>query len=554
MPAWSEAPIPPAMVQRAVSDGSIPEGEGAERRRIAKHAGIVGTGTLLSRLLGLVRDQTIAAVFSRAVTDAFFVAFTIPNVLRQLLAEGAIQNAVLPVLVDVREKEGEDAARRFFRAVRGMSLLALFGATAAGVGFAPVLVDLFAGGYADVPGQLERTVDLTRWVFPYIICMGTAALGSAALNTHGRFVATSFAPGLLNICFVVFSLSLPGLLGARGYDTGLALAFGALAGGVLQVVAQWPSLRRIGYLEAPLLDFKHPAMREVFRRMGPMLFGIGVYYVDVLLARRFLSELGLGAQSYFTWAMRLCDFPQGIFVMALQAAALPSLARLAARGELDELGRTFGFGMRLALFVAIPATALFVGLSEPLVVLLFQRGEFGAESATETARALVAQGAGVWLIAAVRQLLGVYYAVGDTRTPVIVAAVDLVVFVVLALALRGPFGHVGVSWAITGSGAVQALLLLLLLQKRLPSIRSGGVLASIARVIVASGVGLVGARATADALAPAPDAGGLARALPGLTGTLVFGVLFLLAAALFRSPELGTLWREASRRFGRRRA
>jgi putative peptidoglycan lipid II flippase len=541
------------MVQRAVNDARSPEGEGAERRRIAKYAGIVGAGTLLSRLLGLVRDQTIAAVFSRSVTDAFFVAFTIPNVLRQLLAEGAIQNAVLPVLVEVREKEGEDAARRFFRAIRGMSLLALFAVTAAGVGFAPVLVELFAGGYADVPGQLERTVELTRWVFPYIICMGTAALGSAALNTHGRFMATSFAPGLLNICFVVFALALPGALGARGYDTGLALAFGALAGGVLQVVAQWPSLRRIGYLQAPLFDFRHPGVRVVLRRMGPMLFGIGVYYVDVLLARRFLSELGLGAQSYFTWAMRLCDFPQGIFVMALQAATLPSLARLAARGELDELGRTFGFGMRLALFVAIPATALFVGLSEPLVVLLFQRGEFGAESASETARALVAQGAGVWLIAAVRQMLGVYYAVGDTRTPVIVAAVDLVVFVVLALALRGPLGHVGVGWALTGSGAVQALLLLLLLQKRVPSVRSGGVLASIARVLLASGVALVGARATAGVLAHAPDAGGLARALPGVAGTLVFGLLFLLAAALLRSPELGTLYREASRRLRRRR-
>jgi putative peptidoglycan lipid II flippase len=285
-----------------------------------------------------------------------------------------------------------------------------------------------------------------------------------------------------------------------------------------------------------------------------MLFGIGVYYVDVLLARRFLSELGLGAQSYFTWAMRLCDFPQGIFVMALQAAALPSLARLAARGELDELGRTFAFGMRLALFVAIPATALFVGLSEPLVVLLFQRGQFGAESAAETARALVAQGAGVWLIAAVRQLLGVYYAVGDTRTPVLVAAVDLVVFVVLALALRGPLGHVGVGWAITGSGAVQALLLLVFLRRRLPSLHARELLASLARVLVASGAGIVAGRTTAGALAHDADAGALARALPGVAGGLAFGGAFLLAAALLKSPELGTLRRELGRRLARRRS
>ncbi|HEV8549136.1 MAG TPA: murein biosynthesis integral membrane protein MurJ, partial [Polyangiaceae bacterium] len=400
--------------------------EAGERRLIAKRAGIVAAGTLLSRALGLVRDQTIAAMFSRAVTDAFFVAFTIPNVLRQLLGEGAVQNAVLPVLVKVREQEGEAAAMRFFRAARGVSLLSLVVVTALGVGFAEPLVHLFAGGYASVPGELERTVLLTRWVFPYILCMGTAALGAAALNTHQRFVATSLAPGLLNVSFVALALLLPGWFGARGYEPGLALAAGALLGGVMQVVAQWPSLAKIGYLERPSLAFADPGVREVGRRMTPLLFGMGVYYVDVVIARRLLSELGLGAQSYFGWAMRLCDFPQGIFVMALQAASLPSFSRLAARGDREELGRTFAFGMRLALFAAIPATALFVGLAEPLVVLLFQRGEFDSVSARETANALVAQGAGVWLVSAVRQLLSLYYALGDTRTPVLVAATDLV--------------------------------------------------------------------------------------------------------------------------------
>lgn len=528
--------------------------EGGERRNIAKRAGIVAAGTLLSRVLGLVRDQTMAAVFSRAVTDAFFVAFTIPNVLRQLLAEGAVQNAVLPVLVKIREREGEAAADRFFRAVRGLSLVVLVATTALGIGFAPTLVSLFAGGYADVPGQIERTVLLTRWVFPYILCMGTAAIGSAALNAYHRFTATSLAPGLLNVSFIALALLLPPLLGARGYEPGLALAAGALLGGVLQVVAQWPSLRAIGYLKAPSLELGHPGVREVVRRMGPMLFGIGVYYIDVMLARRFLSELGLGAQSYFGWAMRLCDFPQGIFVMALSAAALPSLSRLAARGEEAELGRTFAFGMRLALFVAIPATALFVGLAEPLVVLLFQRGEFDALSARETGRALVAQGAGVWLIAAVRQLLSVYYAMGDTRTPVIVAALDLCAFIGLSLLLRGPLGHVGVGWAVTGAGALQALLLAVLIVRRLPSVRGQGVFGSALRAVAASVGAVFAGRFVAAALRPDGDAGGLARALPGLLGALTFGFAFLAGAALLRSPELITLGHEIRKRLARRAA
>jgi putative peptidoglycan lipid II flippase len=513
---------------------------------------VVAAGTLLSRLLGLGRDQTIAAMFPRAVTDAFFVAFTIPNVLRQLLGEGAVQNAVLPVLVKVREAQGEDAARRFFRAVRGVSLLALIAVTALGVGFAPTLVELFAGGYANVEGQLERTVLLTRWVFPYILFMGTAALGAAALNTHHRFVATSFAPGLLNVSFIALALLLPGWLGAHGYETGLALAAGALLGGVLQVVAQWPSLKAIGYLQAPAFALSHPGVREIGRRMAPLLFGMGVYYVDVVLARRFLSELGVGAQSYFSWAMRLCDFPQGIFVMALQAAALPSLARLAARGDQVELGRTFAFGMRLGLFVAIPATALFVGLAEPLVVLLFQRGEFDGESARETARALVAQGAGVWLVAAVRQLLAVYYALGDTKTPVYVAATDLAVFILLALTLRGPLGHVGVGWAVTGASAVQALLLAALLVQRLPSIRHEGILGSMARTVAASGFAWLVASRVAPLFAGGADAGPFLRMVPGLLGSLAFALAFLVAAWLLKSPELRTLAAELRGRLTRR--
>jgi putative peptidoglycan lipid II flippase len=280
---------------------------------------------------------------------------------------------------------------------------------------------------------------------------------------------------------------------------------------------------------------------------------MGVYYVDVMLARRFLSELGVGAQSYFGWAMRLCDFPQGIFVMALSAAALPSLSRLAARGDHAELGRTFAFGMRLALFVAIPATALFVGLAEPLVVLLFQRGAFGAESARETASALVAQGLGVFLVAAVRQLLSVYYALGDTRTPVLVAALDLCAFIGLAFGLRSIFGHVGVGLAVSGASGVQALLLAILLARKRPEVLGHGVLASAARVLVASGGAVAAGRFVAGRFA-AGGGSALDRALPGIFGSLAFGASFLLLAALLRSPELITLRDELRKRLTRGKA
>lgn len=524
----------------------------SEQQKITGRAGVVALGTLLSRVLGLGRDQAIAALFPRPVTDAFFVAFLIPNVLRQLLAEGAVQNAVLPVLAKIKERDGDDAARAFFRAARGLSLSILLVVSALGVVFAPTLVSLFADGYKDYPGQYERTVTLTRWVFPYIFFMGTAALGVAALNTYQRFVATSFAPALLNVSFILLGLGLPAYLGARGYDPALALAVAVIGGGVMQMVAQWPSLRKIGFLQRPTLELGHPGVREALRRMGPALIGMGVYYVDVVLARRFLSELGPGSQSYFAWALRLCDFPQGIFIMALQTAALPSLARLAARGDQAELAKTFAFGMRLTLFVALTATALLVGLAEPLVVLLFQRGEFDAESVRGTSHALMAQGLGIWLVAGVRQLVSMYYAVGDTRTPVLVAALDLAVFIGLALVLRGPFGHVGVGLAVTGSSAAQLILLWRLLRRHLPTLHTGEILGSALRTVIAStcaaGVGALVARA----LTPMGPAGAFSRALPGLLGASAFLAVFVVVAALIRSPELLALGAAIRRRRARR--
>ncbi len=524
----------------------------AERSALARRAGVVGAGTLLSRVLGLVRDQTLAALFGRGETDAFWVAFTIPNALRQLLAEGAMSSAVVPVLAEVRAREGDDAARLFLRRMRGVSLVALVLACVAGIAFAPQLVELFAGGlHQRAGGAFERTVSLTRWVFPYLLFMGSAALGMAALNTWGRFAAAAFAPGLLNVAFIACAFGLPAWLAAHGHDRLLALAAGALVGGALQVVAQVPALRAIGVAGWPRFTLRDPRVRQVLRRMVPMLAGIGVYAVDLMIARRFLSSLPEGSQSWFSWAMRLCDFPQGIFVLALQAATLPSLAKLAAAGMEEEVEATYAYGMRLAMFVAVPATALVVGLARPLVVLLFERGAFDALSSTETAHALVAQGVGIWTVAAVRQLLPVFYALGDTRTPVLVSAIDLVAFIVLAFVLRGPLGHVGVGWAVAGSSFVQMALLWATLGRRLRSLRLGEIAASVARTAAASVLAAVGA-ATAARLAyvgPGP----LARLLPGAAGLAAFGAIFVAAAWALGSTELEALLGAAARRLRARR-
>jgi len=520
----------------------------AERRALTGRAGIVALGTLASRVLGLGREMALAAIFPRAATDAFMIAFLFPNLLRQLLAEGAVQSAVLPVLTDTLEKRGSQAARRFHRAIRGISLVILLAVALLGIAGAPLLVDAFAGGFRDHPGQFELTVELTRWMFPYILFMGSAALGVAALNTYRRFVVTAFAPALLNVAFIACALLLPAWFAARGRDPIMAMAAGALLGGLLQLVAQWPSLSRIGYLEPPRLELKNPEVRETLRRMLPVLIGTGIYLLDTLVSRRLLSEFDIGSQTYFGFALRLCDFPQGVLIMALQSATLPSLSSLFARGEHAEVEKTFAYGVRLALFVGIPASALCITLAEPLVVMIFQRGEFDAPAARETAKALAAQSAGIWTVACVRQIITVYYALGDTRTPVVVAALDFLAFLGLALALRGPFGHVGISMAVAGSSLVQMLLLWFGLKRRLGNLRTLEIARSGARTLAASIAAAVSAFWAAHEVARIAGTGALTAWLPGLLGVVVFGLVFVLGAGLLRSEELDALLAAAQRR------
>ncbi|HSO40651.1 MAG TPA: murein biosynthesis integral membrane protein MurJ [Labilithrix sp.] len=523
----------------------------AERERLVGRAGIIGAGTLLSRVLGFVRDMAIAALFTRGQTDAFAVALTIPNTLRQLLAEGAVSSAVVPVLSGRLAKGGDEAGRAFFARARGVSLVALLVVSLLGMVFAGPLTELFAPGFHGTPGQFERTESLTRLMFPYIFFMGTAALGMAALNAKKKFGVAAFAPGLFNVALLGAAFGLVGPLEARGIDPVMALAIGVLLGGVLQVAAQLPALRRIGYAGRPVFDFRDPHVREMLRRIVPMTLGLGIYYVDMTLSRRFLSELGEGAQSYFFWASRLCDFPQGIFVMALSTAALPSLATFAAEGNKEELARTWAHGMRLSLFVAVPCSAALVALSEPVVVLLFQRGHFDALAAQQTARALAWQGGAIFTVAAVRQLVPAFHALGDTRTPVLVSGLDLIAFVVLALTLRGPYGHVGVSMAVAGSSAVQMVLLFVGLQWRLGTIRAKELAGSSAKIAAASVVAAVAAWGAARIVAGGE--GAVARALPGLVGVIVFGVIYFGVAWGLGSREMEEIAAPVRRRLARGR-
>jgi len=524
-----------------------------ERKSIAGRAGLVGAGTLVSRVLGLGRDLVLAAFFPRAATDLFFVAFTIPNALRQLLAEGALASAFVPVLAKVEEEEGSKRAEEFYARLRGVMWIVLIAVCVLGVAAAPLLCELFAAGFHARPGAFERTVAITRAVFPYLFFMGLAALGAGALQTRKKFGVAAFAPALLNVAMIVCAIALAPVLARHGFDPLYALAIGALVGGALQVWAQIPDLRRAGFTARLKVSFSDPRLKQVLKLIAPMTLGLMIYEIDLVLSRRFLSQAGEGANSWFYYAQRLCDFPQGIFSLALATATLPSLAKLVARGDREEVANTAAHAFKLALYVGLPATALLVVLARPIVTAVFARGAFDQTSIDGTTAALMVQGLGVVIVAMVRQLVPLYYALGDTRTPVVISGLDLVAFVTIALSLRGPLGHVGVSWAVTGSSIVQMALLMMLLRKRLPELRWS----MIGKCVATAGAASVLAGALGFGAAwlarPALSVRGVGGLIPAIVGAAVLGLGYLALCRVFGNEEQAGIVAGLRRRLRRTR-
>lgn len=533
-------------------DETGPGSKKRERTAIARRASIVVAGTLSSRALGAIRDAVIAATFSLRATDAFFVAFTIPNALRVLLGEGAVSGAFIPVYTEVREREGAERARLFYARLVGAMILVLLSVATAGVLAAPWLVTLYAGGYD--AERFDLTVLLTRIVFPYIFLMGLAALGMGALHSEKRFAVPSFAPALLNVALIAAALGASGLMPAVGLPAIAALAIGALVGGVLQVLVQLPVLQRVGLLVRPRLPGRDPYVRKAFALMVPLLASLGVYQLNILLSRLFASFLPEGSQSFLYYAQRLVEIPQGVFAFAIASAALPTLSVLRARGDDDAVRETFGYGLRLSLFVAIPSTVALVVLAEPTVTVFFGRNSFEPAYVSATAAALVMMAAGIWAVASVRTVVPMFHAYNDTRSPVVASAANLVVFVSTSLALMDSLGHVGLALANSLASFVQLVVLLVLLRRRVGPLGLRAVAKNAGRMVLcALPMGLV--------VFTIARAGDWSRGGNDPTNIALFvaavaagGLTYLALARLLRAPEyddvVGAVLRKLRRRTG----
>jgi putative peptidoglycan lipid II flippase len=520
-----------------------------EGRQIARSAGKVGLFTLASRVLGLLRDSVVAALFPKSATDVFFVAFTIPNVLRQLLAEGALTAAFIPVFTEYRENRGDEETRAMLRNMLGAAFTVLALVTLAGILGAPWVVRLFAFGFSDSPEKLGLAVALTRLMFVFLVAVGLTALAMGVLNVHRHFSAPAAAPVVLNMGIIATVYAGLPLMPRLGLPPITALAIGVVIGGFAQVVLQLPFLSRHRMLVLPRFRFTDPGVVRVGKLMLPAVFGLAIYQVNIILSRQFASFLSEGSISALYYSQRLIEFPMGIFAVAIATVAMPNLSSHANAGDLEGLKATYRYALGLVLFIILPASAGLLALAEPLTTVLFQRGKFTHELALHTALTLQGFLAGLWAGASVRQTVPVFYALQDTRTPVKVACLTVVVYAAMAWTLYRRLGTLGLALAVSASSATNFLALLYLLRRRLGRMGLRSLAGSVVKSAVASLV--AGAAAWGVGRLGHWERGGGA---PGNYVVLVLGVVagivvYVALCRLLRCPELHELWRA----FGRAR-
>ena len=435
-------------------------------RALARNAGIVSAATFISRVFGLLRDLTFAFVLgSTPVADAFIVAFRLPNLLRRLFAEGSLTMAVIPVFARLQATRGREAAFEVGRSVQVWLVLLLSVFIGAAIFFAVPLTRIIAPGFsAKDPAVLELTAHLVRICFPYILFISSAALCMGMLNSLGRFFIPSLTPALLNIVLILFALA--------GFTTGgsvpVWLAWGVFTGGVAQWLMQLPQLSAMKFTYFRPFRLITSEVKTIGRMMLPTIFGSAVYQINILLVSTVLASLlPFGSISYLFYADRLVQFPLGVFGIAISTAALPSLSHLIATQEEERFRKTLETSIKLSMFIALPASAGLIALSNPIITLLFERGAFTSAATLATAQALVAYTVGLPAASCIRTLASGFYALEDTRTPVIVATATMILNILLALLLMRPLSHNGLALAVSLSAWFNLVWLGILLRRRI---------------------------------------------------------------------------------------
>ena len=459
------------------------ENHSSENSRVTTAAGIVGLATLFSRISGFIRDVVVAWYFGAGMgADAFFVAFRIPNLLRRLFAEGSLSISFIPVFTDYLIHSGKEEAFTLARSALRLLSILLMVITVFGILFSPIIIRVIAHGFVNDPEKYHLTVFLTQIMFPYVFFICLVALVMGILNVLGHFFAPAFSTVFLNLAIIASVY----LISPHMTQPAIGLAIGVLIGGMLQLVFQLPFLTQKGVYFWRKAGWFHPGLKKIGQLMLPTVFGAAVYQINILVGTFLASLLPEGSVSYLYYADRLVEFPLGIFAIATATAVMPSISRQAALGDIQGLKDTFSFAMRWVFFITLPAMVGLIVLREEIVALLFKRGEFNLATSHMTALALLYYGVGLWAFSAVRVVVSTFYALQDTRTPVIMAVISVLANIVLGIILMSPLAHGGLALSTSLASMLNLILLCWALIKRLGAIGWENLFISVGKTTGAS--------------------------------------------------------------------
>lgn len=511
---------------------------------VARHVGKVSAATFGSRVLGLLRDQVFAALFGAGTAaDAFNMAFRVPNLVRDLFAEGAMSASFVPTFTEWRAKHGDAAAWALGRQLMSTLLVVLLALCILGWIAAPGIVGLMAGGFGAVPGKLDLTVLLTRIMLPFLPAMALSAAAMGMLNARGVFFLPAFAPALLNVGMIVFGLAAIPLCRAQGWPIIAGMATGVVLGGALQFAAQLPALAKLGFtfrLEWPTW---HPGVRRVALLMLPATIGLAATQLNVFVSQAIAASFREGSVSWLQYAFRLMQLPIGLFGVAVATVSLPAMSRAAVAKDMPQLRATLSESVRLVFLLTVPSALFLAVFARPILALLFQHGAFQAADTQATGDALLMYCIGLPAFAAVGIFTRAFYALGDTRTPVRSTFVAVGSNLVLNLLFVGPLvglglEHRGLALATSVTAILNLAQLAFLLRARLGGIEGRRLVGAFLRITAASALPAAGLAAALVAWGDGSALGVPGRIAIVAGGGLVGLALLAIALRVLRVEEL----------------
>ena len=529
----------------AVASPEPPHGGSLSATRLAKSAGIIGSATLTSRLLGLVRDQVLAYLFGAGnAMDAFNVAYRIPNLMRDLFAEGAMSAAFVPTFTRRLTEKGKAAAWQLGNQLINTLVVVTGVLVLLGILFADPLARLLAGDYADVPGKLELTVTLTRIMLPFLTLVTVAAALMGMLNSLDRFFTPALSPAMFNVGIILSAAVLVPLMPGLGLDPITGIALGAMIGGVGQIALQVPALLREGYRYRPELNPADPGLRHVLRLIGPGTLAGAAVQINLLVNTILATGEGTGAVSWLSYAFRLMYLPIGLFGVSIATATLPAISRHVARDELSHVRQTISSALRMMFMLSMPALVGLIMLAGPIVGLIFERGSFEPSDTAATAAALAFYAPGLVGYSAVRITVPCFYVLGNSLTPTLVSVGSVALNIILNVVLVQVMGFRGLALGTSIAALANAGVLIFLLRRRLGGLDIDRLMVAFVKVAVAAALmGTVTLWVHETMLNIWPHTDTLARIVQVFT-SIGAGLLVLIASArLLRIRE----WEQARR-------